>query len=301
MDNQDGNTVTSIDNDLNPDLNKNLIHVNVLVTNARSLAPKINSLQTMFEESGLHFAIITESWLNDGEMLNRDVIDLEQGSGLGILYKNRPKRSASNRKVGGGVSIVFDKSRANFRERKIAGNKFEIVAAVGRVQGIAREIVVVSIYLPPKIRVAQLSEINDMLGDLVLQLKASATGEGPLFFIGGDLNKRDISSAFEDFNDIERKNFDPTRGNVCLDILYSNADITCVTTEPALETNFGQVSDHSCVVATAAVKIEKKVKWVTRTARKHTDEAVRLFGESLADTNWEEVLGNEKQQSTIVR
>lgn len=83
---------------------------NVLLMNARSLSPKISWLLNSFEAFNLDFALVTESWLKGGEVLDRDVVDLEYGTGLKIFYKNRPKKAASQRRVGGGVSIIFRKS-----------------------------------------------------------------------------------------------------------------------------------------------------------------------------------------------
>ena len=40
--------------------------------------------------------------------------------------------------MGGGVSIIY-KSECSLRERKIVGNKFELVLAVGRVGKMARQ------------------------------------------------------------------------------------------------------------------------------------------------------------------
>ena len=58
-----------------------------LLTNARSLSPKIHSLHTAFLEPELDFALITELWLTYGHVLDNDVIDLEWGTNLKILYK----------------------------------------------------------------------------------------------------------------------------------------------------------------------------------------------------------------------
>ena len=113
---------------------------NFLLTYARSLSPKIASLHTSFEEHKLDFALITESWLADGSVLNKDIIDLEYGTNLKIIYKNRPKRNTGARKVGDGVSIIYNKARCNFRERKITGNNFELVMAVSRVGKIERSL-----------------------------------------------------------------------------------------------------------------------------------------------------------------
>ena len=57
------------------------------------LSPKIDSLHNVFEEHKIDIALITESWLKDGNMLDRDIIDLEHGRDLKIVYKNRPKKN----------------------------------------------------------------------------------------------------------------------------------------------------------------------------------------------------------------
>ena len=61
----------------------------IMLTNACSQLPKINSLQIFFEGHKVDINLVTESWLHDGHILDRDVIDLEYGINLKILYKNR--------------------------------------------------------------------------------------------------------------------------------------------------------------------------------------------------------------------
>lgn len=108
------------------DANKNYDeNIKILLTNARSLSPKIQFLLTTCNEHDIDLAFVSESWLRDGNTLDRDVIDLEYGSGMQIIYKNRPKRSGAARRVGGGVSLIYNKARCSFRERKMTGNKFE--------------------------------------------------------------------------------------------------------------------------------------------------------------------------------
>ena len=105
--------------------NSNFAPINLMLTNARSLSPKIISLITFFSELKLHVAIITESWLADGDKLEENLVHLEQGTDIKVLFKNRPVRPTSRRSTaGGGVAILFDKNRCNFKERKIARNKF---------------------------------------------------------------------------------------------------------------------------------------------------------------------------------
>ena len=259
----------------------------MLITNARSLSPKIESLQNNFETHELDFALVTESWLNDGETLNKDVIDLEHGTGLKILYKNRPRRAAGVRRVGGGVSIIFNKNRCNLRERKISGNNFELVAASGRVGKLARQVVIFCVYITPQMRVADQNELYDVINSEILSLKSSAD---PLIFIGGDLNHRDLDEAVGDFPDIKRVNFEPTRGPACLDVLYSNAAIIKDRVWPPLQSMEGNRSDHSCVVFNVEERGSLPFTWVKKTARKHSKAAVAAFGRRLRETDWNRVL-----------
>lgn len=185
-----------------------------MLTNARSLAPKIESLQNYFQEHELDFALITESWLKDGEVLDRDVIDLEYGTDLKIIYKNRPRRTAGARRVGGGVSIVFNKNTCNFRERKTGGNNFELVCATGRVGKMARLVALFCVYIQPRMLVEELANLNDLINDEILLLKSSGN---PLIVVAGDLNRRSLSDALGDFPDLKQSNFKPTRGPICLD------------------------------------------------------------------------------------
>ena len=275
----------------------------MLVTNARSLAPKILSLISMFEENSLHFAAISESWLKDGETLDRDVIDLEHGSDLGIIYKNRPQRQAGRRVVGGGVSIVYSKSRCNFRERRMTGNKFELVAAVGRVGGYSREVAIISLYIEPRMRVADLAAMKEKLSDFILQLKTSTSsnGQGPLIFVAGDMNRRDLTDCFNDFADIEQKNYEPTRGDACLDILFSNANISQIEAMRPLVNREDVESDHKCIVFTAREETSKSFTWVKKIARKHTQAAMDEAGARLASANWHQILGDDNVDNMVSR
>ena len=273
----------------------------MLLTNARSLSPKIHSLITMFDELELHFAIITESWLKDGEMLDRDIIDLEHGTDLKIIYKNRPSRSSSRRRVGGGVSIIYSKTKCNFKERRIASKEFEIVVAVGKVGKLAKDVAIIAIYVEPKMKVAELDDLRGLVSETVLQLKANCKGDGPVLFIGGDLNRRDLSPAFENFNDIERVNSEPTRGDACLDVIFSNSNRTTVLNYPPLINMEGVSSDHSCVFFECVEKFEKNFKWVRKTARKHKDSACANFGLRITGTDWNQVLGDGSPDEMVDR
>ena len=259
-----------------------------MLTNARSLSPKIHSLHTMFEEHKLDVALISESWLKDGEILDKDVIDLEYGTNMKIIYRNRSKKCNGRRKVGGGVSIVYNLASCSFRERKITGNDFELVAAVGKIGKVERPIAIFCIYVEPTMRVADLERLNSLLSEQILALKTNT--KDPLIFVGGDTNHRDLLPAFEAFDDFKRNNFGPTRGQACLDVMYSNATVNSEDVWPPLETSNGVKSDHSCVVFQASEPKTRKFVWLKKTVRKHTEQACAQFGRELREIDWNQTL-----------
>ena len=55
--------------------------INIINTNARSLCPKIDSLIDCFEELDVTLGVVTETWLADGDSLDRDIQDLAKGAG----------------------------------------------------------------------------------------------------------------------------------------------------------------------------------------------------------------------------
>ena len=268
-----------------------------MLTNARSLSPKIQSLQTMFEEQELDVAMITESWLRDGSVLNSDIIDLEYGTNLKIVYKNRPKRRAGARTVGGGVSIIYNKSRCSFRERKIVGNKFELVAAVGRIGKISRPVALFCLYLEPQMKAAELKELNELLWDQILQLKSASEH---IIFLGGDLNNKCISPAVQNFIDISQSNFDPTRGQACLDIMFSNCSSITSSVWPPLHTLAGIRSDHGCVLLECREPAEKNFTWSKKTVRKQTDRACQAFADDVRRVDWEAALAPDDGPDDMV-
>ena len=269
-----------------------------MLTNARSLSPKILSLHEYFEEHELHVAMVTESWLKDGAVLNRDVVDMEYGTNLKIIYKNRPGRGVGARRVGGGVSIIYNKSKCSLRERKIAGNKYELVAAVGNIGRSKRQVAFFCLYVEPRTRVHELEQLCDLISNDILDLKAKSN---PIIFLGGDLNRRSLSGAVQAFPDIVQINNEPTRLNACLDVLLSNAEGLSSMVWPPLATPEGVLSDHSCVVFSGAIPKAKDFTWVKKTTRKHTDKAARAFGATLAQTDWDGLLPPDMGPDEMVR
>ena len=99
--------------------------LNFAVINARSLYNKAESLVDLFSESDLHLATVSETWLKDNKHTTLSVADLALGKNIQLLVKNRRTR-------GGGVAIAFDDMKMSLKEFKIAGNRFEMIGAVGK-------------------------------------------------------------------------------------------------------------------------------------------------------------------------
>ena len=198
-----------------------IVGLSVLLANARSLAPKIKSLIEYFEEYCLQIAIITESWLKYGDALDEAKSDLEMGENISIIHRNR--LSKRGRTAGGGVLIAYDRLKMNLKEMTIRRGQSEIVCATGKMRGLSRKIVVMSVYLPPKLSVTKAKESLTFVSDAVGRIKDELSD--PIFIIGGDFNKFDLTDFMCDFPDIKVLDSPPTRQEERLDLILSNVPV----------------------------------------------------------------------------
>ena len=113
----------------------------------------------MFNEFELSFALVPETWLVSGRTLERNVADLELGEEISIIHKNR------GAKKGGGVAILFNKSKCRLGEYKMPGNLADVVAAVGKFRGDSRKVLVVCAYLPPNMKAATLKSTLESVSE----------------------------------------------------------------------------------------------------------------------------------------
>ena len=99
---------------------------NILTTNARSIAPKIDCLVYYLDEMNTSIALLSETWLSDSDSdeLVADLRELKEGTGYKMLVNNRPKNARGY--LTGGVAIVYKSSRIKFRELTIPVNNFEL-------------------------------------------------------------------------------------------------------------------------------------------------------------------------------
>lgn len=183
--------------------------MNFLLTNARSLTPKIDSLLHAFGSLRLHFACVTETWFRGGTLLEQSLGDLEGASGVKTIHRSRDGRV---RKMGGGVAFMFDTSTFNFRKRALCkeNRKHEMLCVAGKVGKIPRKIVVITVYIPPDLKIA---DVNGLFDALTVEVAAAkAAYKNPIIMVGGDFNRRDVGAALKDADDMEAIITGPTRG-----------------------------------------------------------------------------------------
>ena len=157
------NTDDVIENDLEIHESEDDDCAKFLLSNARSLAPKMTSLIDYMYDLKCDFTMISETWFKGGKKLRDELSDMEQAAGIKFLCKYRPAKSLR----GGGVALAFNSARCNLKRKQIKTN-YEIVCAVGKVGKIERQFAVFSVYVPPKTRSAEFAELCEDLASALI-------------------------------------------------------------------------------------------------------------------------------------
>ena len=266
-------------------------HLNFSLSNARSLAKKVDSLLDMFREKELVFAMVTETWFQNDRYTEQELGDISSAEKIDFICKNR------NNKRGGGVALAFDSTKSSFKRMKICGNKYELIGAIGSTNKNQRKCAVFVLYIPPKQTAKVTSDMLGCLGNAIEKVKQEHTD--PYIVIGGDVNRRDLTPAIEDFPDIQIEQTGPTRAGATLDIVATNfTDSLSIETFFPLETfNCESTSDHLSVIGKASFE---NVHYYTTTSyqtRKYTPQAEESFGMDLAAVDWGHVVGDTPADS----
>ena len=126
------------------------IPITVLNTNARSLCPKIDSLIDCFAEMDSMIGVVTETWLSDGDSLEKDIKDLALGAGLGMICLNRKPndRGVSH----GGVAVLHRVGACTLQRLDLLNAEgFEVLVTLSSIPGYSRKLLTVACYLPPQL------------------------------------------------------------------------------------------------------------------------------------------------------
>ena len=283
------------DNDIDPveESNKQLsTPINIINTNARSLCPKIDSLIDCFEEMDVTLGIVTETWLADGESLDRDVQDLAKGAGLDMLCLNRAPngRGVAHR----GVAIVANNAACKIKRIDLPNpGAFEVLVALSSIPGYSRKLLTVACYLPPNYAVPRGRDALDHIENVVRELKRRY--RDPFIVVGGDFNQWAVQDALAEFPDLREMDVGPTRHDRCIDILFTNfgRSVTDSGTVPPLEPEPGHQgtrSDHRLAFIKAELPRARTFEWVTYQYRYFNGEAMEEFGRWLARKDWVDVV-----------
>ena len=223
---------------------------------------------------------MTETWLKSDNETKKEIATISRVEKIGILTRNRNGR-------GGGVALAFDERKVSMAIERIKGNKYEVLCCSGNIIKGGRRIVVFVVYLPPKMTASNLSLFCDFLSDSIEHIKQKY--EKPTIVITGDFNRKCIDQAIGDYDDIKLHPTAPTRGAVCLDLLFSNlgSAVNHINVIPPLESNDGtSASDHAVIHLTAKVGAAKPRRKVRIQFRPYTQRGEDLFGKLLAQTDW---------------
>ena len=229
--------------------------------------------------------LVTETWVQAGAETDEIFEDLVNGAHLGVVRRDRAGRR------GGGVAVIYDQRKAKLKRYQIPGAKHEIVCSVGKFNSSNRKVAIICVYLPPKQTKKTTDEIAGVLSNGILKLKADL--DDPIILVGGDLNNKDLSAAYEDYDDIHEIPAVPTRGTRALDLAFTNmaTEDATVTSLPPLSSDNGPRSDHNVVIVEARLPRLHQFKKRKITYRKITEDGKRRFKALLDGTDWGELEG----------
>ena len=264
---------------------KDQFGIRFLLTNARSLKPKIDSLVDAFTSLDLHFASVTETWYKGGSRMNDDIVELEGRSGIRVLHRSRDGRSA---RAGGGVALAFNTGSCNFKRRQLKhiGKEFEVLCAVGKVGKVERTIVIFVVYIPPTMRTPELERMKELLAVELIAIKTAYNN--PIVVVNGDMNHRDLGGAIQEVEDLQLVETGPTRGNSTIDLIYLNTHtaVSEILTLPPLQSVTGNNSDHRCIFISLSLPPERNYRWITQWRRMRDERRENAFAQQLANWDW---------------
>ena len=263
----------------------------ILNANARSLCPKINSLLDYIEEMSATVSIVTETWLTDGKSLDDDLMDIEGGTGVRLLVRNR--RPGARGTSHGGVALAFKKDMLELKQIDFRNDDdYEILVGLGSLPGHSRKVIVIGAYIPPNYTQARGQGCLDYLSDLVLEIKRRY--RDPFIVIGGDFNQWSVGEALADYPDISEVRVGATREDQCLDRLFCSFGERVEafrTLEPLENEDGSKKSDHRVSYFEAELPRASSFEWITYTYRYYNEESVKKFGEWLVLQDWSAVIG----------
>ena len=272
--------------------NKELSLFTLLNTNSRYLCPKVNSFIDNFKEMYASLAIVTETWLKDGQELDNDIDDLLHGAGIGLIALNR--KPGRHGVAHGGVAVAYRAAVMSMSRVKMDNpRRFEVLATVGTLAGFARKLVTVAVYIPPGYTARRGKQCMEHVAATIMEVKRRY--REPFIVVTGNFNQWDISVHLEDFADISEVPVGHTRGTSCIDRVFTNfgdkvkarGTLDPLDVDPGER---GEPSDHRVAYVRADIKRLEAFDWLTYSYMFYNVDSKASFGNWIKGHDWSHVM-----------
>ena len=237
----------------------------------------------------LDFASITETWFQSGNERDHFITEMVDRYSLGVVTRERENIARNGRQYGG-VAFLYRLRSSKFDLFALHNpENYEVLATVGRVDGVKGKIFVISAYAPPNLTGIQASGFVEFVSDVVCEAKR--TFEDCAVIVTGDFNQWPIQDIIEDHPDLGEIIFGPTRGDRLIDRTFTNFNRSIKETNvlQPLEAEAGNVSDHKMTFAKAVFPRAESDK-ISYTYRPFSEEGAVGFLESISTQDWSGVL-----------
>ena len=250
-----------------PNLSTQSNPLTFLLSNTRSLLPKLDDLKIILDQYGVSMAFITETWLN--EKIDDAAVCID---GYSLARRDRID------KLGGGV-CAFIKSTIPFKIlRDLEDINFETMWIYLRPHKLYRGfscLIACVVYKPPS------SDNNAFIEHLctTLDLALNKYPNAGIFLLG-DFNRCPVSSLLRHFT-LRQIVKNPTRKDAILDLILTNMSNICDV--PKVIAPIG-LSDHNSVLCVLE-KCKSMNKCKKIQIRPRNSSAKRAFGRWLTNYN----------------
>ena len=295
----DATIVDIADSPKNNKHSKSCASLRFINSNARSLNPKIDSLYDCFVEKELDFAMLTETWYQDGRLLAEKIDEYSDNYALSSIVRNRDAVARNGRQYGG-VAFISRKATSQFEEFPLANPiGHEVLAVVGKVKGIKDKLCCLTCYAPPNLSLTRSKELIEFVSDVISELKRKFRDS--LIVIAGDFNQWPIDEILEEHPDIIEVEHGPTRGELAIDRTFINfpRSLEEYHTLDPLETEDGRQSDHRIAFTEARFQTQKP-NVVKYSYRAYSDQGADTFCDTLSSQSWQTVYSAPSPTAKVV-
>lgn len=117
------------------------------------------------------------------------------GSGLDVLYRNRPPLAA-NGVCYGGIALVWRSSFASFKRVAVGvESRHELMVCVRSIKGHRRRMIALVCYIPPNISKKEAEDCLDCITCAISSCKRKYSN--PYFVVDGDFNQWDVKDCLD--------------------------------------------------------------------------------------------------------